>query len=67
MRTLFERHSNVQITTEIQDISQTEAKARIFITKLIDLNGKAVRVNPIIRETTVTIPKEGKKWGKIQW
>ena len=64
---LFERNSNVQISTAIQDVSQTEAKARILITKLIDLNGKAVKLSPIIRETTVTIPKEGKKWGKIQW
>lgn len=67
LRTLFARHSKLQITTEIRDISQTEAKAIILITKLIDLNGKVVRPNPIIRKTTVTIPKEGNKWGKIQW
>ncbi len=67
VKLMFKVYSIIEIDTEVQAISNEGASAKILITKLIDKNGKNVKPSPIIRETIVEIPKEGDRWGKIQW
>ncbi|WP_454063405.1 protein kinase domain-containing protein [Candidatus Nitrospira salsa] len=67
LQLMFKTYSTIQVATEIESITNQGVSAKLLITKLIDQKGKRITPNPIIRETTLTIPKEGEQWGKIQW
>ncbi|GJL49608.1 MAG: hypothetical protein NPIRA01_08350 [Nitrospirales bacterium] len=67
LQLMFKTYSTIQVATEIKSITNQGVSAKLLITKLIDQKGKRITPNPIIRETTLTIPKEGEQWGKIQW
>ena len=67
LKIMFKAYSTIEIDTEIQNVTDIDASAKIVITKLIDTKGKNVKPSPILRETIIRIPKEGNTWGKIQW
>ncbi|MGB0911762.1 MAG: hypothetical protein ACPGYT_15490 [Nitrospirales bacterium] len=67
LQLMFKSYSTIRVTTEIESINKQKAYAKLLITKLIDQKGKVIKPSPIIRETTITIPKEGEQWGNIHW
>jgi hypothetical protein len=64
---MFKNYMTINTHTEIVSTSESQAKVKIFVDKLINKEGENITPNPIIRETTITIPKKAGKWGKIQW
>ena len=64
---MFKSYRTIETHTKIMSTSETQAKAKIFIDKLMNTEGKSITPNFIIRETAIIIPKKNGKWGKIQW
>ena len=64
---MFKNYTTIATHTEIISTSESQAKVKIIIDKLINKEGENITPNSIIRETTITIPKKDGKWGKIQW
>lgn len=64
---MFKIYTTIDTHTEIVSTSESQAKVKIIIDKLINKEGENITPNFIIRETTITIPKKDGKWGKIQW
>jgi hypothetical protein len=64
---MFKNYRTIKAHTKVISTSETQAKAKVFIDKLINQEGENITPNFIIRETTITIPKKDGKWGKIQW
>ncbi len=64
---MFKSYRTIETHTKIMATSETQAKAKIFIDKLMNREGKSITPNFVIRETDITIPKKDGKWGKIQW
>jgi len=64
---MFQNYRTIGAHTKVISTSETQAKAKVFIDKLINQKGESITPNFIIRETTITIPKKDGKWGKIQW
>jgi len=64
---MFKIYTVIDTHVEIVSTSESQAKAKFVIDKLINKTGKTITPNSIIRETTITIPKKDGEWGKIQW
>jgi len=64
---MFKIYTVIDTHVEIVSTSESQAKAKFVIDKLINKAGKTITPNSIIRETTITIPKKDGEWGKIQW
>jgi len=64
---MFNKYPLIKAHTKIISTSAPEAFVKLFIDQLVDKEGKTITPNFIIRETSLTIPKNKDSWGKIQW
>ena len=64
---MFNAYPTIKIVTDVQTVTDQGATAKIVITKLLNQKGQSIKPSPIIAVTEVWIPKEGGRWGKIQW
>ena len=67
LEALFENYTSLEVSLgEILE-GPTEITATLEITRLINTGGEVVNPVPILRNTRVTIPREGDQLGKVVW
>ena len=67
LETIFENYSSIDLAIGEVSPGPTEAKAVLFINKLVLPSGESIDPAPLVRRTPVTIPRDGDNWGRVIW